>query len=152
MRNHNISAYIIPPTDPHLGEYTANREKRRQWLTGFTGSSGTAAVTLTRAAVFTDSRYWTQAERQMDCNWELQQTLSAPAVVSWILEEVKIGEVVGFDPFLLSISEWESYNHEFEDSGRTLQSVTTNLVDVVWGNQRPPLPESEIYSVPDDFV
>ncbi|KAM5146855.1 xaa-Pro aminopeptidase 2-like isoform 2-T2 [Mantella aurantiaca] len=123
MRNHNISAYIIPPTDPHLGEYTADREKRRQWLTGFTGSAGTAAVTLTRAAVFTDSRYWTQAERQMDCNWELQKT-----------------------------GEWVSYNDAFEGSGRTLRSITTNLVDTVWGNQRPTLPESEIYSVPDDFV
>lgn len=152
MRSHNISAYIIPPTDPHLGEYTANQEKRRQWLTGFTGSSGTAAVTLTRAAVFTDSRYWTQAERQMDCNWELQKSVSAPDIVSWILEEVTDGEAVGFDPFILSISEWESYNEAFEGSGRILKSITTNLVDIVWGNQRPPLPESEIYSVPDDFV
>ncbi|XP_072286757.1 xaa-Pro aminopeptidase 2-like, partial [Pyxicephalus adspersus] len=114
----------------------ANREKRRQWLTGFTGSSGTAAVTLTRAAVFTDSRYWTQAERQMDCNWELQKTVSASAVVSWILEEVKTGEVVGFDPFLLSINEWESYSNAFEGSGRTLHSITTNLVNTVWGSQR----------------
>ncbi|XP_018419400.1 PREDICTED: xaa-Pro aminopeptidase 2-like [Nanorana parkeri] len=152
MRNHNISAYIIPPTDPHLGGYTADREKRRQWLTGFSGSSGPAAVTLTRAAMFTDSRYWTQAERQMDCNWELQKSVSPSDVVSWILEEVNIGAVVGFDPFRLSISEWESYNTAFEGSGRTLHSITTNLVDIVWGNQRPLLPEGEIYSVPNDFV
>ncbi|KAG8545973.1 hypothetical protein GDO81_020003 [Engystomops pustulosus] len=103
MRQHNISAYIIPATDPHMGGYLAERERRRQWLTGFTGSSGTAAVTLTRAAVFTDSRYWIQAERQMDCNWELQKILSTSEIVSWILPQLNDGDEIGFDPFLFSI-------------------------------------------------
>ncbi|KAM9326274.1 uncharacterized protein PAF06_002460 [Gastrophryne carolinensis] len=157
MRRHNISAYIIPPTDPHLGEYTANREKRRQWLTGFTGSAGNAVVTLTRAAVFTDSRYWTQAERQMDCNWELQRSsqtveVAASDMASWILEQLAVGDDVGFDPFLLSISEWESYNVLFEGSGRTLRPIPANLVDAVWGSERPPLPDNEIYAIPGDFV
>ncbi|XP_063791830.1 xaa-Pro aminopeptidase 2 [Pseudophryne corroboree] len=152
MRNSNISAYIIPPTDPHLGEYIADPEKRRQWLTGFTGSSGSALVTLDRAAVFTDSRYWTQAERQMDCNWELQKTLSASNIVSWILEELKDGDKIGFDPFLWSIDEWESFNNLLEDSGRILLSIPNNLVDVVWGSQRPPLPNNEVYSIPNEFV
>ncbi|XP_053329883.1 xaa-Pro aminopeptidase 2 [Spea bombifrons] len=152
MRTQNISAYIIPATDAHLGEYIAAREKRRQWLTGFTGSSGTAVVTLTRAAVFTDSRYWTQAKREMDCNWELQETISNSAIVSWILEEVKHGEQIGFDPFLFSIDDWGSYNNILQNSGRFLLSIPTNLVEIVWDSQRPPLPDHEIYSLPDEFV
>ncbi|XP_077142626.1 xaa-Pro aminopeptidase 2 [Ranitomeya variabilis] len=152
MRMNNVSAYIIPATDPHLGEYTAVREQRRQWLTGFTGSSGTAAVTLTRAAVFTDSRYWTQAERQMDCNWELQKTLSTSEVVSWILQELKDRDEIGFDPFLFSINDWQSYNDLLEDSGKILRSIPTNLVDEVWGSQRPALPDNDIYSIPNGFV
>ncbi|XP_040261461.1 xaa-Pro aminopeptidase 2 [Bufo bufo] len=152
MREHNITAYIIPATDPHLGEYTANREKRRQWLTGFTGSSGTAAVTLTRAAVFTDSRYWTQAERQMDCNWELQKTLSASEIVSWILQELKEGDEIGFDPFLFSIDDWQSFDSLLQDSGRILRSIPNNLVDAAWGGQRPALPDEEIYFIPNEFV
>ncbi|KAM5146856.1 xaa-Pro aminopeptidase 2-like [Mantella aurantiaca] len=152
MRNHNISVYIIPSTDPHLGEYIADREKRRQWMTGFTGSAGDAVVTMTRAVLFTDSRYWTQAERQMDCNWELQKSMSYSAMVAWILEEGKPGDEIGFDPFLWSIDEWESYSNLFEDSRRILRSIPTNLVDVVWGNQRPPLPDNEIYLIPMNFL
>ncbi|XP_068105348.1 xaa-Pro aminopeptidase 2-like isoform X2 [Hyperolius riggenbachi] len=152
MRAYNISAYIIPSTDPHLGEYTADREKRRQWLTGFTGSAGEAVVTMTRAAVFTDSRYWTQAERQMDCNWELQKSASSYTIVSWIFEELSPGEEVGFDPFLWSINSWKSYSNLFAGSGRVLRSIPTNLVYTVWGSQRPPLPDNEIYSVPEQFL
>ncbi|XP_077341501.1 xaa-Pro aminopeptidase 2 [Lithobates pipiens] len=152
MRNLNISAYIIPATDPHLGEYIADREKRRQWMTGFTGSAGDAVVTMTRAALFTDSRYWTQAERQMDCNWELQKYMSVSAMVSWIVEEGKSGDYIGFDPFLWSINEWESYNKMFEATGRILRSTSVNLVDVVWGSQRPPLPDNEIYAIPEEFL
>uniref|UniRef100_A0A672YH10 X-prolyl aminopeptidase (aminopeptidase P) 2, membrane-bound n=1 Tax=Sphaeramia orbicularis TaxID=375764 RepID=A0A672YH10_9TELE len=65
----NISAYIIPGTDAHLSEYIAPRDNRLAFMTGFTGSAGTAVVTQTKAAMWTDSRYWVQAERQMDCNW-----------------------------------------------------------------------------------
>ncbi|CAH2314840.1 xaa-Pro aminopeptidase 2 [Pelobates cultripes] len=152
MQAQNISAYIIPATDAHLGEYTAPREKRRQWLSGFTGSSGTAVVTSSRAAVFTDSRYWTQAERQMDCNWELQRTISSGDIVAWIFSEVSSGQQIGFDPFLFSIDEWTRYNNLIKDSGRILHSIPDNLVDKVWGSQRPSLPNSEIYSLPNDFV
>uniref|UniRef100_A0A8D0DDV9 X-prolyl aminopeptidase (aminopeptidase P) 2, membrane-bound n=1 Tax=Sander lucioperca TaxID=283035 RepID=A0A8D0DDV9_SANLU len=69
----NISAYIIPGTDAHLSEYIAPRDARMAFMTGFTGSAGTAVVTQTKAALWTDSRYWVQAERQMDCNWELEK-------------------------------------------------------------------------------
>eukprot|EP00079_Xenopus_tropicalis_P029097 XP_012824198.1 PREDICTED: xaa-Pro aminopeptidase 2 [Xenopus tropicalis] len=152
MRENNISAYIVPSTDAHLGEYTADREKRRNWLTGFTGSSGVAVVTHTRGAVFTDSRYWIQAEREMDCNWELEKTLSSYAVVTWIQQELKPGEGIGFDPFLFSIGEWQSYSSLIQSSGMTFQSIPTNLVDLVWGNQRPSLPNETIYALKDEFV
>uniref|UniRef100_A0A674NZS6 X-prolyl aminopeptidase (aminopeptidase P) 2, membrane-bound n=1 Tax=Takifugu rubripes TaxID=31033 RepID=A0A674NZS6_TAKRU len=69
----NISAYIIPGTDAHLSEYIAPRDARLTFMTGFTGSAGTAVVTQTKATLWTDSRYWVQAERQMDCNWELEK-------------------------------------------------------------------------------
>uniref|UniRef100_A0A8C6TE29 X-prolyl aminopeptidase (aminopeptidase P) 2, membrane-bound n=1 Tax=Neogobius melanostomus TaxID=47308 RepID=A0A8C6TE29_9GOBI len=66
-----INAYIIPDTDAHLSEYIAPRDARMTFMTGFKGSAGTAVVTQTKAALWTDSRYWVQAEREMDCNWEL---------------------------------------------------------------------------------
>uniref|UniRef100_A0A7N8Y0G3 X-prolyl aminopeptidase (aminopeptidase P) 2, membrane-bound n=1 Tax=Mastacembelus armatus TaxID=205130 RepID=A0A7N8Y0G3_9TELE len=100
----NISAYIIPGTDAHLSEYIAPRDARMAFMTGFTGSAGTAVVTQTKAALWTDSRYWVQAERQMDCNWELEKDVSIRNVAEWLISEVPSGSEIGFDPFLFSLS------------------------------------------------
>nr|XP_033802039.1 xaa-Pro aminopeptidase 2 isoform X2 [Geotrypetes seraphini] len=151
MRNLNISAYIIPATDAHMSEYIALRDKRREYMTGFAGSAGTAVVTMTKAALWTDSRYWTEAERQMDCNWELQRTPWISSIVEWLLNEIPPGETIGFDPFLFSIQDWNSYSEPITSAGRMLSSITTNLVDTVWST-RPPPPSDEIYELNHEFT
>ncbi|XP_030065670.1 xaa-Pro aminopeptidase 2 [Microcaecilia unicolor] len=150
MRTFNISAYIIPATDAHMSEYIAEFDKRREWMTGFTGSAGTAVVTMTKAALWTDSRYWAEAERQMDCNWELQKTPWISSIVEWLLNEIP-GERIGFDPFLFSINDWNSYSEPIKSSGGILSSITTNLVDTVWST-RPPLPSNQIYQLREEFT
>uniref|UniRef100_A0ACB8FY88 Xaa-Pro aminopeptidase 2 n=1 Tax=Sphaerodactylus townsendi TaxID=933632 RepID=A0ACB8FY88_9SAUR len=152
MHSHNLTTYIIPSTDAHMSEYIAERDKRLFWMTGFTGSSGTAVVTLQKAVLFTDSRYWAQAERQMDCNWELQKSAWISSIGEWLLQEVPAGENIGLDPYLISIDDWRSYNEALKDSNRILISIEDNLVDQVWGAQRPPPPTSEIYQLPDNFT
>lgn len=152
MRNRTLSAYIIPETDAHMSEYIGEHDKRRGWMTGFTGSAGTAVVTVEKAAVWTDSRYWIQAERQMDCNWELNKEVSTFSIVTWLLNEIPKGGRIGFDPFLFSIDSWESYNTALQGSGRELVSIPTNLVDLVWGTQKPPLPRSPIYGLQKEFT
>ena len=152
METWNLSAYIIPDTDAHMSEYIGKPDKRREWISGFTGSAGTAVVTMGKAAVWTDSRYWTQAERQMDCNWELHKEVSISSIVAWILAEVPDGQNVGFDPFLFSVDSWKNYDQGFQDSSRHLLSVTTNLVDVAWGSERPPVPSQPIYALPKEFT
>ncbi|MDR0419403.1 MAG: aminopeptidase P family N-terminal domain-containing protein, partial [Prevotellaceae bacterium] len=62
MKHLNVDAIIIPTNDPHFSEYVADKYKCREWLTGFSGSAGTAVVTQDHAALFTDSRYFLQAE------------------------------------------------------------------------------------------
>uniref|UniRef100_A0A8C0EC71 X-prolyl aminopeptidase 2 n=1 Tax=Bubo bubo TaxID=30461 RepID=A0A8C0EC71_BUBBB len=123
MRAHRVHAYIVPSTDAHMSEYIAERDSRLGWLTGFTGSAGTGVVTQDKAALWTDSRYWTQAERQLDCNWELQRT-----------------------------NTWNSYSQALHGSGRTLLPIENNLVDQVWGDQRPPPASGEIYTLPAAFT
>ncbi|XP_015715541.2 xaa-Pro aminopeptidase 2 [Coturnix japonica] len=152
MRARNIHAYIVPSTDAHMSEYIAERDARLAWLTGFTGSAGTGVVTEDRAAMWTDSRYWTQAERQMDCNWELQRTTWIESIGTWIMEVVPAGGNVSLDPFLFSIDTWHSYQQALQGSDITLLPMETNLVDQVWGNQRPPPPTSHIYSLPEEFT
>nr|XP_056714955.1 xaa-Pro aminopeptidase 2 [Euleptes europaea] len=152
MRSHNLTVYIIPSKDAHMSEYIAERDKRLSWMTGFTGSSGIGVVTLQKAALFTDSRYWTQAERQMDCNWELQKSVWIASIGEWTHKEVPAGGKVGLDPYLVSIDDWQSYNEALEDSNWIPTPIEDNLVDLVWGAQRPPPPVSEIYQLPDNFT
>uniref|UniRef100_A0A8C8E9D9 Xaa-Pro aminopeptidase 2 n=1 Tax=Otus sunia TaxID=257818 RepID=A0A8C8E9D9_9STRI len=152
MRAHSVDAYIVPSTDAHMSEYIAERDSRLGWLTGFTGSAGTGVVTQDKAALWTDSRYWTQAERQLDCNWELQRTTWIELIALWILQAVPVGGNISLDPFLFSIDTWNSYRQALHGSGRTLLPIENNLVDQVWGDQRPPPASSEIYTLPAAFT
>ncbi|XP_028272108.1 xaa-Pro aminopeptidase 2 [Parambassis ranga] len=147
----NISAYIIPGTDAHLSEYIAPRDARMAFMTGFTGSAGTAVVTRTKAALWTDSRYWVQAERQMDCNWELEKDVSISSVAAWLISEVPPGGMIGFDPFLFSLKTHESYAISLESSNRSLKSIPVNLVDQVW-IERPPIPPHNLTRLPDRVI
>ncbi|NXV24192.1 XPP2 aminopeptidase, partial [Cepphus grylle] len=152
MRAHGVHAYIVPSTDAHMSEYIAERDARLGWLTGFTGSAGTGVVTQDKAALWTDSRYWTQAERQLDCNWELQRTTWIESIGLWILEAVPMGGNISLDPFLFSIDTWNSYSQALHGSGRNLVPIETNLVDQVWGDERPSSPSGTIYSLPEAFT
>ncbi|XP_031718382.1 xaa-Pro aminopeptidase 2 [Anarrhichthys ocellatus] len=144
----NISAYIIPGTDAHLSEYIAPRDARMAFVTGFTGSAGTAVVTQTKAALWTDSRYWVQAERQMDCNWDLEKDVSISSVAEWLMSEVPPGGEIGFDSFLFSLKTQEDYSLNLDSSNRSLKSVPVNLVDEVW-EERPPVPPDNLTRLPD---
>uniref|UniRef100_A0A8C6XUX5 X-prolyl aminopeptidase 2 n=1 Tax=Naja naja TaxID=35670 RepID=A0A8C6XUX5_NAJNA len=152
MKTHNLSAYIVPNTDAHLSEYIAERDKRLTWMSGFSGSTGTGVITLQKAALFTDSRYWIQAERQMDCNWELQKSMWVTSIGEWLLNEVPAGETIGLDPFLFSIDTWFSYHQILEGASRTLNMTEVNLLDLTWGSERLPPPTSTIYHLTDDFI
>ncbi|XP_008152124.2 xaa-Pro aminopeptidase 2 [Eptesicus fuscus] len=152
MQNQNLSAYIIPNTDAHMSEYIGEHDKRLTWMTGFTGSSGTAVVTMGKAGLWTDSRYWTQAEQEMDCNWELHKEVGSIPIVNWLLTEIPAGGHVGFDPLLFSIGTWKSYDTALQGSDRELVPITTNLVDLVWGSKRPPVPSQPIYVLQEAFT
>ncbi|NXO61951.1 XPP2 aminopeptidase, partial [Phainopepla nitens] len=152
MRTNGVHAYIVPSTDAHMSEYISERDARLGWLTGFTGSAGTVVVTQDKAALWTDSRYWTQADRELDCNWELQRTTAIESIGMWILKVVPAEGNVSLDPFLFSIDTWNSYSRALHGSGRTLLPLETNLVDQAWGDQRPLPSSSEIYSLPAEFI
>ncbi|XP_034037637.1 xaa-Pro aminopeptidase 2 [Thalassophryne amazonica] len=151
MNLQNISAYIIPSSDAHLSEYIAPRDARMAFMTGFTGSAGTAVVTQTKAALWTDSRYWVQAERQMDCNWELEKDVSISSVADWLIAEFPQGGQIGFDPFLFSIKRKEDYSINLASSTLVLKSITTNLVDQVW-KERPAVPNDNVTRLPDRII
>ncbi|XP_051504971.1 xaa-Pro aminopeptidase 2-like [Myxocyprinus asiaticus] len=147
----SISAYIIPATDAHLSEYIAPRDARLSWMSGFTGSAGTAVVTQSKAVLWTDSRYWIQAERQMDCNWELKRDVSIRSITNWLIKEIPEGDQVGFDPFHFSVDTFAVYNTNLAPAGRILKSIPDNLVDKIW-TDRPPLPPDNPTRLPDSII
>uniref|UniRef100_A0A8C3V5S8 X-prolyl aminopeptidase 2 n=1 Tax=Catharus ustulatus TaxID=91951 RepID=A0A8C3V5S8_CATUS len=159
MRTQGTHAYIVPSTDAHMSEYISERDARLGWLTGFSGSAGTAVVTQDKATLWTDSRYWTQAERELDCNWELQRTRLADTGGHLSLPMGEHGMPMGCR-FTRStnlwtahpLDTWNSYSRALHGSGRTLLPLETNLVDQAWGDQRPLPSSSEIYSLPAEFT
>lgn len=118
-------------------EYLARRDRRRQFITGFTGSAGTAVITQTEALVWTDGRYFQQAANELDENWTLMkdglpETLT---MIQWLQKNCKAGDRVGVDAKLLSTRTWNQLVAAFENQGCVMTSVKENLVDLVWDDQ-----------------
>ena len=120
-----VSAVIIPTNDPHFGEYTQNYYKIREWLSGFDGSAGTLVVTEKSAALWTDSRYFIQAQEQLkgsDIRLMKLKMPQTPAIWEWILNQYPDGGKVAIDRALFSFSEYEKLQQE-------LKPCTVELVD-----------------------
>ena len=101
MQEQNISIYVIFSDDEHGSEYTQQYDKRRDWVTGVSSSQGTAVVSWRSAALWLDSRYFTQAEEQLDCaNWLLMRegNPGVPDIYNWLVSEANETSLVGF-PF-----------------------------------------------------
>ena len=137
MANEAISAYIIPSSDAHHSEYLASCDERRAFITGFNGSSGTAIVTADQALLWTDARYWIQAQDQMDENWTLMKdgAPETPSQGQWLTKHLDADANVGVDPFLMSVTEWKQLERGLESYNIKLKAVTANLVDKVWVDQ-----------------
>ncbi len=99
MRDEGIGIYVIFADDEHGSEYTQPYDKRRDWISGFRGSAGTAVVSLQTAAIWTDSRYYTQAEEELDCdNWLLMRDgmPGVPSLINWLVSEANQTVLVRF--------------------------------------------------------
>ena len=107
LKAHNLAAVLVPSSDPHLSEYLPERWQGRQWLSGFTGSMGTLAVTRDAAALFADSRYWEQAEAELaGSGIELVKIPTGAAThhVDWLATHAQRGAAVGVDGSVLGLA------------------------------------------------
>ncbi|KAM7284626.1 hypothetical protein ISCGN_001720 [Ixodes scapularis] len=143
-----IQAYIVPSGDAHQSEYIAPCDKRRAFLTGFTGSAGTAIVTEDQAALWTDGRYFLQAEQQLDSNWILMKDgiPGTPSQGDWLCKVLSSGSRVGVDPFLMPYDAWKQLCNQLDASGHSLVPVSQNLVDLIW-EERPSPPSRPLDSL-----
>lgn len=141
-----FSAFIIPSTDPHLSEYVASHWKSRAWISGFNGSAGTAVVTLDSAGLWTDSRYFLQADQQLNgtgIKLFKDGLSSTPSINEWLSAELPNGAVVGVDGKMFSVKQIEDMKQFFAQKKITVDT-SFDPIDIIWNN-RPSMPESPAY-------
>uniref|UniRef100_A0AAG5DP99 Aminopeptidase P N-terminal domain-containing protein n=1 Tax=Anopheles atroparvus TaxID=41427 RepID=A0AAG5DP99_ANOAO len=154
MQDYSIEAYIVPSVDAHNSEYMSLHDCRFQYVTNFTGSSGTAIITLTQAALWTDSRYHLQAEDQIDpAYWTLMREglIGVPTRDEWLTSVLSPGAQVGTDPFLIASTEFERLGAVLGRGGYRLITLERNLVDIVWNN-RPPQTAEDLRTMPLEYT
>jgi Xaa-Pro aminopeptidase len=140
-----IDAYIIPSEDEHQSEYIAEYDERRKWISEFTGSAGTAVVTMKKAALWTDSRYWLRAEKELDKNfWTLKKSGIDESIDDFLRAELNENSTVGMNAKLFSKSSWESRENAFKDKQISVWSPQIDLIDEIW-KDRPAKPNSTIF-------
>lgn len=152
MAAEGISAFIVPSTDPHSGEYVPAHWESRKWISGFTGSAGTAVITLSDGGLWTDSRYFLQAADQLQGSGltlfkdRLPET---PSIAEWLGSVLKTGDKVGIDGWVNSISEAMQLKKALQSYGLELVTVDDPF-HTLW-KDRPSLPLDPPFILPLEY-
>lgn len=150
MREQNIHAYLVPTADPHLSEYLPDHWKARKWLSGFTGSAGTLVVTADVAALWTDSRYWEQAEQQLAVSLiVLKKQGIDPEPADWLAAELPEQAKVAIAADMLSLAAKKRFQAAFGAKNIILDTQTDLLT--IW-HDRPPLPTAPVFVHKAEYV
>ncbi|KAG9218076.1 hypothetical protein CCMSSC00406_0010090 [Pleurotus cornucopiae] len=159
MSKNDVGAFVVPSEDQHSSEYLAHCDERRAFISGFNGSAGCAVITTKGAFLFTDGRYFLQAEQQLDQYVYCTRSL----VVTNSLQELDVDETrparrtdmarlsvkenslrIGIDPTLISAVDAENLTKSLSPLGSSLVSLPHNIVDLVWHKDRPSRPNATV--------
>ncbi|MET0257053.1 MAG: aminopeptidase P family protein [Methylobacterium sp.] len=146
MREVGVDGFVVPRADEHQSEYVPASAERLAWLTGFTGSAGTAVVLADKAALVVDGRYTLQAPEQVDTGVVTIVPLAEKAPDAWIGENLGADKVLGYDPWLHTADGVARLERAVARAGGTSKAVA-NLVDAVWAG-RPPQPAGRVVPQP----
>ena len=152
MKEKGMDAFIVPSSDPHISEYPAAHWKSRTWISGFTGSAGTVVITAGKAGLWTDSRYFLQAELQLkDSGISLFKDglPETPSLKDWLASELPGGNCIGIDGDVYAASEVKLLKTFFEDHNIRLETAFKPF-DFIWDN-RPTMPSDKIFILPEEF-
>jgi Xaa-Pro aminopeptidase len=149
LRSHSLDALIIPSADPHQSEYTQEHEQARSHVTGFSGSAGTAVVTHTHAGLWTDSRYFLEAEHVLDGTPYTLHRLHTPGVTDypqWIADHLRPGSAIGVDAHVVTIRQVRSLSAVFD--AREIELVQSDdPFNEIWID-RPPVKAEPVWALP----
>ena len=146
MSDLKLAAFIIPSTDPHQSEYVADCWQYREWISGFTGSAGTVVITEDHAGLWTDGRYYLQAEQELSGTGIRLHKQGTPGVLhyyDWLVEKIAPGDSVGINGWSFSVAEADHMRTKFS-SKEILLNTEHDLVSKIW-KEAPQLPHSEVY-------
>ena len=159
LRREHLSAFVFPTTDPHNSEYTADYWKGREWISGFTGSAGTAVVTLKSAALWTDSRYFIQAAEQLKgTEFQLMKLKieGTPTISEWIASELSTSDSqssteIGMDGMVNTVAVVEKMKEELKQRGGITVRTNFDPLARIW-KDRPQIPQSPVEIQPMELA
>ncbi len=146
MEKENIDYYIIPSSDSHQSEYVAEHFKGREFISGFTGSAGVLLVGLKEAFLWTDGRYFIQAERELNgsgISLMKMRTPGYPTIEEWIKKNIKSEKTLGFDGRLFSVNQYKGFLDISKENNFSI-NMDNDLLKNIW-EARPELPKSKIF-------
>jgi len=152
MKNNNLKAYIVPTSDPHMSEYLAEHWHCRKWLSGFTGSAGTVVVTGNKAGLWTDGRYYIQAEDELKGSGIDLFKLYSPGVpdhVTWLQDELEKGDLIGINSRIISVTSFKNMKKKFDLKEIEIETKY-DPIDLIW-KERPELPEEKVFALETKF-
>ncbi|KAJ7122012.1 Creatinase aminopeptidase [Mycena crocata] len=153
MQKDNLDYYIVPSEDAHQSEYVSASDRRREYISGFSGSSGQAIVTRNSAYLITDSRYWLQAQDQLDPNWQLVAAggVNGPKDwIEWLVAKARESRI-GIDARMISHEKATLLNSKLNSLDSKLIYPPQNLVDLAWKDKAPKSREP-VYRQPIEFT
>lgn len=153
MQENGLSAFIVPSTDPHSGEYVPEHWESRKWISGFTGSAGTAVITMEKAGLWTDSRYFLQAADQLagtGIDLFKDRLPETPSIPEWLGQVLKPGDKVGIDGWVNTTAEAENLKSCLSPHGLELVS-SADPFRSLWKN-RPALPSDPPFILPMEYA
>ncbi len=153
LRRNGLCAFIFPSTDPHQGEYVPEHWQTRKWISGFDGSAGTAVVTLSDAALWTDSRYFIAAAQQLEGTpFTLMKDglPETPAIPEWLCQQLTVNDVVGINGEVFTATEIEELKAALGKAGIQLRT-DLDPAEELW-TDRPPIPKNKVEIQPLEFA
>ena len=154
MKREHLAAFIFPSTDPHQGEYVPDHWKGREFISGFNGSAGTAVVTMTSAALWTDSRYFIAAEEQLrGTEFQLMKLKmpGTPTIAEWIGKECAAGAEVALDGWCSSVNAVKELIADLRQQGGITLRTNLDPLAQIW-TDRPVIPEHVVEIFPLQYA
>ncbi len=150
LKRRGFAGFIVPISDEHMSEYVGDYAQRLQWLTGFGGSAGFAAVTLTHAAIFVDGRYTVQVREQVSGDLFDYCSIPADSLAGWLSKACEEGARIAYDPWLHTARWASTLERALAPHGIALVAASSNPIDAVWADR--PAPSTAPAMVHDDAL